>query len=127
MHTSAVQLPYQNEYLGKEFIMYLKAAGMKQKLTVHDTLQHNGVAERLNHTLLEKVRAMLHESGLPRMLWGEAVCHTVWLKNRMPMKALKERTPLEAATGQKPDLSQACVWGSYVWVHVEGGTKLGGH
>ena len=107
--------------------MYLKAAGMKQKLTVHDTLQHNGVAECLNHTLLEKVRAMLHESGLPCALWGEAVRHAVWLKNQTPTKALEGRTPLEAATGQKPDLSRARVWGSHVWVHVEGGTKLGGH
>jgi len=114
------------EYLGKEFIMYLKAAGTKQKLTVHDTPQHNGVAERLNHTLLEKVRAMLHESGLPCALWGEAVRHAVWLKNRTPTKALEGGMPLEAATGQKPDLSQARVWGSRVWVHVEGGTKLGG-
>ena len=115
------------EYLGKEFIMYLKVAGMKQKLTVHDTPQHNGIAECLNHTLLEKVRAMLHESSLPHMLWGEAVRHAVWLKNQMPMKVLDGGTPLEAATGQKPDLSQARMWGSHIWVHVEGGTKLGGH
>ena len=115
------------EYLGKEFVMYLKAAGMKQKLTVHDTPQHNGIAERLNCTLLEKVRAMLHESGLPHMLWGEAVHHAVWLKNRTPTKALDGGTPLEAATGQKPNLSQAHVWGSRIWVRVEGGTKLGGH
>jgi hypothetical protein len=28
--------------------MHLKAAGTEHKLTVHDTPQHNGVAERLN-------------------------------------------------------------------------------
>lgn len=93
---------------------------------VHDTPQHNGVAERLNRTLLEKVRAMLHESGLPRALWGEAVRHAVWLKNRTPTKALEGGTPLEAATGQKPDLSRVRTWGSRVWVRTEGGTKLGG-
>ena len=106
--------------------MYLKAAGTKQKLTIHDTPQHNGMAEHLNHTLLEKVRAMLHESSLPCMLWGEAVHHAIWLKNRMPTKALDGGTPLKAATGQKPDVSRACVWGSRIWVHVEGGMKLGG-
>ena len=106
--------------------MYLKAAGTKQKLTIHDTPQHNGMAEHLNHTLLEKVGAMLHESSLPCTLWGEAVHHAIWLKNRMPTKALDGGTPLEAATGQKPDVSRACVWGSRIWVHVEGGMKLGG-
>ncbi|KAG2335525.1 hypothetical protein BDR05DRAFT_841989, partial [Suillus weaverae] len=35
-------------------------------------------------------------------------------------------TPLEAATGKKPDLRNVRTWGSKVWVRTEGGTKLGG-
>ena len=35
--------------------MYLKVAGTKQKLTIHNTPQHNSIAEHLNRTLLEKV------------------------------------------------------------------------
>lgn len=95
--------------------------------TVHDTPQHNGVAECLNHTLFEKVRAMLHESGLPHFPRREAVRHAVWLKNRTPTKALDSATPLEAATGRKPDLHNMRPWGSKVWVRTEGGTKLRGH
>ena len=60
------------EYTGKEFVLHLRKNGTKQKLTVHDTPQHNGVSERLNRTILEKVRAMLHASGQPKFLWGEA-------------------------------------------------------
>jgi hypothetical protein len=67
--------------MGKAFVAHLQAAGMTQKLTAHDTPEHNGVAERLNRTLLQKVRAMLHDSGLPCTLWGEEVRHAVWLKN----------------------------------------------
>ena len=114
------------EYLGKEFIMHLKSAGTTQKLTVHDTPQHNGVAERLNRTLLERACAMIHDSGLPRFLWGEAVRHAVWLKNRTPTKALQGATPLEVATGKLPDFSRLRPWGSKVWVRTEGGDKLGG-
>jgi hypothetical protein len=106
--------------------MHLQAAGTKQKLTVHDMPQHNGIAEQLNHTLVEKVRAMLHESSLPKTLWGEAVRHAVWLKNHTPTKALNRGTPFEAATGKKPDLNKACPWGSKVWVQTESGDKLGG-
>ena len=127
-HNAVVKVLHSDrsgEYLGKEFVMYLKAAGMKQTLTVHDTPQHNGIAEHLNRTLLEKVRAMLHKSSLPCILWGEAVCHAIWLKNHMPMKALDGRMPLKAATGQKPDLSRVHVWGSCIWVHAKRGTKLG--
>src|ERR1700678_3783063 len=68
------------EYLSKEFTDHLKQAGTLQNLTVHDTPEHNGVAERLNRTLLEKVRAMLHSSGLLKFLWGEAINHAVYLK-----------------------------------------------
>jgi len=43
------------EYTGEEFVLHLQQNGTKQKLTVHDTPQHNGVAERLNRTILERV------------------------------------------------------------------------
>jgi len=69
------------EYLGKEFTLYLKSKGTVQKLTVHDTPQHNGVAKCHNHSIVEHVRALLHASGLLRFLWGKAACHVVWLMN----------------------------------------------
>ncbi|KAG5715707.1 hypothetical protein E4T56_gene198 [Termitomyces sp. T112] len=116
------------EYTGKEFIAFLNEKGIRQKLTVHDTPQHNGVAEHFNCTILEKVCALLYSSGLPKTLWGKAACHAVWLYNQMSTKALPDRlTPYEAATGKKPNLRDVCEFGEKVWVHVEKGTKLGGH
>ena len=96
--------------------MHLKWNGTKQKLTIHDTPEHNGVAEHLNRTILEKIRAMLHASGQPKFLWGKAVHHVVWLKNRTPTKALGGLTPFEVAYGRKPDLRGLREWGSCVWV-----------
>ena len=114
------------EYTGKEFVLHLKKSGTKQKLTVHDTPQHNGVAERLNRTILEKVRAMLHASGQPKFLWGKVACHAVWLKNRTSTKALDGMTPFEAATDKKPDLRGLKEWGCRCWVRNESKSKLGG-
>ena len=54
---------------------------------------------------------MLHSSGQPKFLWGEAAHHAVWLKNRTLAKALDSLTPLEAATGKKPDLRNLHKWG----------------
>jgi hypothetical protein len=113
------------EYLGKEFVLHLNSKGTKQKLTVHDTPQHNGVAERRNRTILERVRALLHSTGLPRTLCGEAARHVVWLMNRTSTKAVEGMTPYEAAFGHKPNLSEVREWGERVWVRVEGGDKLG--
>jgi hypothetical protein len=114
------------EYLGKGFILHLKSKGTEQKLTVHDTPQHNGVAERRNRTIVERICALLHAGGLPRSLWGEAARHVVWLMNRTPTKAVHGKTPYEAAFGKKPDLSEVREWGEKVWVRIEGGDKLGG-
>jgi hypothetical protein len=114
------------EYMGKEFMLYLKSKGTEQKLTVHDTPQENGVAERRNRTIVERIHALLHASGLPKMLWGEAACHVVWLMNRTSTKAVAGKTPYEAAFEKKLDLSQIREWGEKVWVQIEGGDKLGG-
>ena len=40
----------------------------ERRVTVHDTPEHNGVAERLNWTLVEQVHAMMHASGMPKSL-----------------------------------------------------------
>ena len=93
------------EYLGKEFTAYLKLKGTEQKLTVHHTPQHNGVAEWCNCTIIKHIWALLHASGLPKYLWGEAACHVIWLMNRTSTKAVEGKTPYEAAFGVKPDLS----------------------
>lgn len=113
------------EYLSEEFRSHLEQRGIESKLSVHDTSQEAGVSERLNRTLMEKVRAMLIASGLPRFLWGEAVMHAVWLKNRTSTKALGGRTPWAAATGAVPDMSGIPEWGSKAWVHDTSDGKVG--
>src|SRR6266487_2928527 len=81
------------EYLDKNFISFLDENGTNWKFTVHDTPEDNGVSERLNRTLMEKVRALIISSGLPLFMWGEALLHAVWLKNRTSTKALGGQTP----------------------------------
>ena len=48
----------RGEYLSKAFDEHLAAAGMVRRLTTHNTLQLNDVAERLNRMLLECVHAL---------------------------------------------------------------------
>jgi len=63
-------------------------------LTVHDSPQSNGSAERGNRTKMDLARAMLDDSGLPKNLWAEAVRHGVWVRNRVPSRALPDgKTP----------------------------------
>jgi len=70
---------------------------------------------------------MLHASGQPKFLWGEAARHAVWLKNRTSTKALDGMTLFEALMGDKPNLRGVQEWGCRVWVRNEKSAKLGGH
>jgi len=112
------------EYLSEAFDQHLKSAGTARRLTVHDTPQLNGVAERLNRTLVERIQAFTHSSGLPKFLWGEALRHATWLKNRTATRALDGLTPHQALFGRAPDLSGLQRWGATVWVHDADGSKL---
>ena len=115
------------EYLDGEFTKYFALKGTKQKMAPHNTPEYNGVAEQLNCTLLEKTWAMLHSSGLLKNLWGEAIKHAVWLKNRTATKALPPRkTPYEMLYKKKLILVSLREWGTKVWVHDRSGTKLDG-
>ena len=47
------------EYTSREFEEYCSNHGIRHEKTVPGTPQHNGVAERMNRTIVEKVRSML--------------------------------------------------------------------
>ena len=112
------------EYLSAEFTNYLKLKGTEHRVTMHDTPEHNRVAERLNRTLVERVHAMIHVSGLPKSLWGEAVMHATWVKNHTSTCHLGKKTPYEMLYSKKPNLKKVPVWGCRVKVHDMLGTKL---
>jgi transposase InsO family protein len=122
----ALHMDHGGEYLSNAFSTHLSVNGTIRRLMVHNMPEQNGVSERLNRTLLEHTCAMLHASALPKSLWGEPVNHRVWLKNCTSTKALDSKTPHEALTGSKPNLSNLQEWGSKVWVHNLSGSKLNG-
>ena len=112
------------EYLSAEFMKYLKSKGTERRVTMHDTPEHNGVAERLNWTLVEQVCAMMHASSMPKSLWGEAVMHVTWVKNRTSTHQLSKKMPYEMLYQKKPNLKNVPVWGCRVKVHDTSGMKL---
>jgi transposase InsO family protein len=96
---------------------FLEDHGIRHKMMTADTLQHNGVAERLNRTLLDKTHAILSNANLPKSYWLEALRYTVVLHNISPSKSLGT-TPTEEYTGMKPDVLQLQVFGCIAHVHV---------
>ena len=78
------------EYLSKEFRSYLKSKGIRQELTVPHSPEQNGVAERMNRTLMETARSMMAHAGLPERFWAEAVETAAYIRNRTPTTAIKD-------------------------------------
>ena len=74
--------------------------------------------------MLERIRAITHTSSLPKSLWGEALRHATWLKNRTAMRVLDGKTPFKALYGRLPNLSALHMWGFLVLVHSTDGSKL---
>ncbi|PSR82397.1 hypothetical protein PHLCEN_2v6078 [Hermanssonia centrifuga] len=84
------------EFLSKDFTNFLEKEGIVQRLTVHDTPEHNGMAKHVHRTILNTVQTLLAESGLPPFLWGKAHNHTVYVYNYSPQSFLQFKTPFEA-------------------------------
>ena len=106
------------EYTSSEFESYLKKNGIRHERTVPKTPEQNGVAERLNRTIVETARCMLMESRLPRKFWAETVSTAVYLRNRSPTTAVNGMTPFEALTGEKPRVNGLRVFGCLTYAHV---------
>ena len=107
------------EYLSGEFKEYLKSRGIRHELTVPYSPQQNGVAERMNRTLMESAQAMIAHAGLPNSYWGEAVATAAYVRNRMPTTAIKNnQTPYERWYGRKPNVNHLRVFGCVAYTHV---------
>ncbi|KAE8673308.1 hypothetical protein F3Y22_tig00111794pilonHSYRG00058 [Hibiscus syriacus] len=104
------------EYTNEEFDDFCRKECIKRQFTVANTPQQNGVAERINRTLLERTRAMLRDACLKKSLWAEAVNTACYLVNRAPSTAIELKTPMEMWTGKPADYSNLHVFGSIVYV-----------
>ena len=105
------------EYVNAEMDALFRSKGIRHQKTVRYTPQQNGAAERLNRTLMERVRAMLSDSALPNNLWAEAVVTANYIRNRSPVTGAS-KTPWELFHGSKPDVSKLRTFGACAYAHV---------
>ena len=117
----AIRTDGGSEYINADFKTYLHILGVDRQVTAAYTPQQNGVAERVNRTILEAARAMLHAADLPLSFWIYAVQAAVYIRNRSPTRALNNITPYEAWRGEKPNLSHLRVFGcrAFMYLHKQ--------
>lgn len=105
------------EYVNNRFSKFLRKHGIVHQKTCPYTPEQNGVAERMNRTIVERMRCMLFDSGLNEKYWAEAAVTATYLINHVPCRRSKH-TPEEVWSNKKPTLKHLRVFGCKAMVHV---------
>ncbi|CAI7764503.1 unnamed protein product [Closterium sp. NIES-53] len=84
----AFQCDGAGEYRSTEFTTYLQERGIRRLFSLPHAHQQSGVAERLNRTLQEKMRALLAQAQLGPLYWPFAMDHATLLHNLLSSSAL---------------------------------------
>ena len=107
------------EYLSTHMRDFLRERGIQHRLTAPGNPHQNGIAERLNRTLIELVRSMLHQKQMEKKFWAEALAVAVHVRNRVTTRGLSPTTtPYEVMFGKKPNMSYLRVFGSRCWYNL---------
>jgi hypothetical protein len=88
-----------SEYVNAQFDAHLSSRGTKHEKTAPYSPQQNGIAERLNQTLVSHARAMLLASNLPKKLWPEALAYEKFLADPV---SLSPRSAQGTVIGKTP-------------------------
>jgi len=83
------------EFCSEQWKKFCESEGIRHETMMVYTPEQNGVAERLNRTLMDLVRSTLHESGLPKNAWAEFIYSAVYVRNRVTNKHNSKKTPYE--------------------------------
>ena len=105
------------EYIGA-FDEYCKQQGIRHQKTPPKTPQLNGIAERMNRTLVERVRCMISDAKLSKSFWGEALSTAVHVINLSPTVALDGDVPERVWLGKDISYEHLRVFGCRAFVHI---------
>lgn len=101
------------EYRSKNFNDFCKKHGIQYQFTTPYTPQQNGVAGRMNRSIVEKAKWLLFDAKLPKSYWAEAINMAVFIINRSI-----SAVPDEIFTGKRINLSNLKLFESKVMVHI---------
>lgn len=76
------------ELTSRELEQFLAGESVKQIMCVHETHQQIQIPEQSMRVILERVRALMHQTGLSKGLWAECARRVFWTRNRTGTRAL---------------------------------------
>jgi Reverse transcriptase (RNA-dependent DNA polymerase) len=81
--------------LASEFELFLEKEGISLERSAPYTQAQNGGAERAGRSLVVQSRSKRIQSHLPDVLWNEAIMHSGYTANRVPLRKIQWQTPLQ--------------------------------
>ncbi|KAG8489499.1 hypothetical protein CXB51_017516 [Gossypium anomalum] len=109
------------EFCSDEFNRLCKSEGIVRHLTVRHTPQQNGVAERMNRTIMEKVRCMSSNANLAKSFSAETASTACFLINRSLSVAIEKKTPQEVWSGNPANYFDLNIFRCPAYTHVDNG------
>jgi hypothetical protein len=108
------------EFINAKIRVPLVTSGGTLTYTTTDTPRHNGIAERCIGVLFEILRSWKSHSGFPNLLWGEALLHANYVRNRTPRSGTPARVPWQSlfSTDLLPSVDKLRIFGSDCQVMV---------
>ena len=105
--------------MSHEFQKMVANENFSLEVTGADASAQNAIAESPNKHLANMMRCLLHAADLGPEYWSFALRHAVYIKNRIPHAFIK-KTPYEALTGIKPNITNLRTFGCRVFVRKPG-------
>jgi hypothetical protein len=106
------------EWRNEKWDDFLREKGIIMESGAPYAHAQNGVAERGIRTVIERVRCMLADSGLPRGLWAECAATAIYVDNFIPSARNPGVIPWEVWTGKRQDVSHLRPFGCTAYAKI---------
>lgn len=112
------------EHTSNDYNQFYEKYGIKRKVLVARTPQHNGVIERKNISIQETMRTMLLEVKLPDKFWKEAIAIAVYIMNIAPLRVNNNKKPYELWKDKLASVKYFIIFGRKCYMKIND-DKLG--
>jgi Reverse transcriptase (RNA-dependent DNA polymerase)/gag-polypeptide of LTR copia-type/Integrase core domain len=113
----AFRLDNAKEFKSSKWSLFCTNKGIICEYTSPYSAPQNGISERLNRYLVERLIAVCKEKAIPLFLWPHLVQAIAHIKNRT-YNPIINKTPYEALIGSKPNIAYIKTLGSLAYTLI---------
>ncbi|GAA5871002.1 hypothetical protein JCM3774_003500 [Rhodotorula dairenensis] len=120
-HIQRLRSDNGGKYTSHECRDFLAEHGIRHEKPPPYSPQADGVAERINRTIVEGLMSLLNQAQAPKARRAEALLAFVFVKNRSPHAALTGGVPLAVWRGKPIRVDMLRVWGCRAYHAITNG------